>query len=284
LSAPLAFPPGAGVAVTRAEPAGGPLGRRLAERGARVVAWTTMAIAPPADPEAFARAVAGLDDWDWVVFTSAHAVEAVAALAPAPPRARLAAVGRSTAAALAAAGWSAARVPKTFSGEALVAAFESAGDAAGARVLFPAGSLARDTVELGLAALGAHVARVEAYRTLTAPLDGALCRAQVESGEVVAATFASPSAVNGLAAALGATLFRELLARLAVASIGPVTSAALGAHGQLPDAEAAESTFDALADAAARALAARGLRLEVHTHPPIERRPARARRSSGDRA
>ncbi len=268
--------------MTRAEPAGGPLGRRLAERGARPVAWTTMAIAPPADPAPFARAAAQLDAWDWIVFTSAHAVEAVAALAPAAPRARVAAVGRSTAAALAVAGWPVARVPKTFSAEALVAEFERAGDAAGARVLFPAGSLARDNVERGLTALGAAVERVEAYRTLAAPLDAAACRAAVAAGDVVAATFASPSAVAGLADALGHELFRDVLSSLAVASIGPVTSSALGAAGRLPDAEAAESTFDALADAAVRALAARGLRLEVHSQPPP--RPRRPRSPFGDRA
>lgn len=262
MSAPLRFPPGAGVAVTRAEPANGNLSRRLAERGARPVAWTTVAIAPPAEPEPLARAAARLDDWDWIVFTSAHAVEVFAALAPPPVRARVAAVGRATAAALAAAGWPVARLPKTYSGEALVAAFESAGDAAGARVLFPAGSLARDTVARGLGALGARVERVEAYRTLTQALDAEACRAAVEAGAVVAATFASPSAVEGLAASLGAPLFRELMARLAVASIGPVTSSALGATGRLPDAEAAESTFDALADAAARALAAHDARLD----------------------
>jgi len=273
VSPPVLFPVGAGVAVTRAEPAGGPLGRRLAERGGRPVAWTTTVIAPPADAEAFARAVRSLDSWDWVIFTSAHAVEAVAALEPASPRVRLAAVGRSTAAALADAGWAAARVPKSFSAEALVTAFERTGDAAGARILIPADSLAAEAVDRGLAALGAVVERVEAYRTRSAPLEAAACQAAVESGDVVAVTFASPRAVTGLAAALGSALFRELLASLAVTSIGPLTSAALGAHGQMPDAEAAESTFDALADAAARALATRGQRLAAHPH----RRRARPR-------
>ena len=245
--APRAAP---GIAVTRAEPAGGALATRLAARGARPVSWSALTFAPPADERPLAAALARLADFDWLVLSSAQAVAAVVARAAAPDSLRVATVGPGTAAACAAAGWPVHRVGRGPGAEALVEAFRAAGDAAGARVLYPAGDLARAALADGLAALGARVERVEAYRTLPAPLDAAACLADVESGRVAAATFASPSALEGLVAALGARAAARLLERVAVVSIGPTTSAALVAFGRPPDREATPSTLDGLADAA----------------------------------
>lgn len=247
---------GRGVAVTRAEPAGGALGARLEARGARVARWTTIALVPPADPAPFESALARLEEFDWLAVTSGHAVAALVERVAAPPASlALAAIGPATAAALEAAGWRVDRVGEGDGAEGLVAAFRAAGDAAGARVLYPASARARTTLEHGLAALGATVERVEAYRTLPVALDAAACRAEIESGAVEAVTFASPSALEGLAEALGDAELSELLARVAVASIGPTTSAALAAFGRAPDAEAEPSTLDGLVEAARVALA-----------------------------
>ena len=247
---------GRGVAVTRAEPEGGALGARLEARGARVVRWTTIALAPPADPAPFESALARLEEFDWLVVTSGHAVAALVERVVAPPASlALAAVGPATAAALEAAGWKVRRIGEGDGAEGLVAAFRAAGDAAGARILYPASARARETLEDGLAALGATVERVEAYRTLAVALDAATCRTEVESGAVEAVTFASPSALEGLAEALGRGELAQLLARVAVASIGPTTSAALAAFGRAPDAEAEPSTLDGLVEATRVALA-----------------------------
>ncbi len=249
---------GRGVAVTRAEGAAGALSRRLAAEGARPVSWSSIAIEPPADPGPLAAALARLASFDWIVLTSANAVGAVVARLAAPPAGvRVAAVGVGTAAELTAAGW---RVDLTGSGPGaveLVAALRAAGLGAGSRVLFPAGDRARPTLAGGLAAAGAAVERVEAYRTLSLAVDAARCAAQVERGEVEAVTFASPSAAEALARALGVSRFRQLLARLAVASIGPTTSAALTALGRTADAEASIATFDGLVAATAAALTPR---------------------------
>jgi uroporphyrinogen-III synthase len=239
-----------GVAVTRAEPADGPLAARLAARGLAAVSWSALAIAPPADERALASALGRLSEFDWLVLTSAQAVAAVAARAAAPHATRVAAVGPGTAAALAAAGWPVHRTGTGAGAEGLVEAFRAAGDAAGARVLFAAGDLAGPALEQGLAGLGVRVTRVEAYRTVPVALDATACRADVESGRVAAVTFASPSALGGLLAALGAEAAAGLLARVAVVSIGPTTSAALAAFGRTPDREASPSTLDGLADAA----------------------------------
>ncbi len=264
---------GRGVAVTRAEGAEGPLSRRLTARGARVVDWAATRCVPPADPRPLERAQAHLEDYDWVALTSARAVAPLVERRPAPPHGvRIAAVGASTAAELAARGWDADRIGEGPGAAALVEAFRVAGDAGGARILFPASSEARPALVEGLVALGASVDRVEAYRTLPSPLDATRCRHDVASGRVDAVTLASPSALAGLRAAFDENALLDLLSGLTLVSIGPTTSQALRELGREPDAEAAPSTFDGLVDAVARAFS-----------KPLSENPAAAAASAGGR-
>lgn len=251
---PAAALAGVGVVVTRDEPPGGPLAARLAAAGARVLHWPTVAIAPPADPQPLSRELAALASFDWLALTSVHAVEAVAARrATLPAKLRVAVVGASTAAAAEALGWRIDLLPSEFHTEALLASFTAAAadqNLAGCRILFPASDRAAAALPEGLTALGAEVVRVEAYRTRTADLDGARCLAEAARGAVDVVTFASPSAVEGLAAALGESGLATLLTHAAAAAIGPTTAGALLGRGRVPDAIASPATLDGLVAAA----------------------------------
>lgn len=220
-----------GVVVTRDEGPDGPLTGLLHARGLSVHRWPTIRIVPPEDPGPLDAALSRLHEFDWVVFTSPRAVAAVrdrVAAAPGEPgaRPRLAAVGESTAAALEEAGWSVDVVPGPQTGDALVAALLDAGMGPGTRVLFPASSIARDTVPDGLSEAGVVVARVEAYRTEPAPLDRDACREALETGAVGIVTFTSPSTVENLEAALGRELFELMKGRTRAVAIGPTTGEA----------------------------------------------------------
>lgn len=221
---------GVGVVVTRDEPGDGPLTTLLADRGFRVFHWPTIRTAPPEDPAPLDAALADLDAFDWAVFTSPRAADAVAGL-EAPPALRVAAVGEATAAALADVGWVADLVPETQTGEALVIALGEAGAGDGDRVFFPASAIARDTVPDGLERLGAEVTQVVAYRTEPAPLDVASCRTALESGAVEVLTFTSPSTVQNLQAGLGPRLFALAVRRTRAVAIGPTTAEAVRATG-----------------------------------------------------
>jgi uroporphyrinogen-III synthase len=238
------------VVVTRDEPPHGPLTRRLEAEGARVLAWPTIALEPPRDPAPLERALGRLEQYDWLLLTSPRAVAAVAArISRLPERLRVAAVGAATAAAAAELGWRVDRVPDEYHGEALAAAFAAAGDAAGARLLYPAADRAGEQLPDALATLGARVDRVEAYVVATAPLDPAARLAEAELGGVDAVTFASPSAVEGLAAALGERELARLLERAPAVVIGPATERALARRGLRPGATAHPSTLDGLVEA-----------------------------------
>lgn len=243
---------GAGVVVTRDEGPDGPLTRLLSERGLRVYHWPTIRIGPPADPAPLDAALAELDSFDWVVFTSPRAVAAVTARRRLPPEGvRVAAVGQATAASLEERGWRVTLVPPAQTGEALVGALLHGGLEAGARVFFPASAIARETVPDGLTEAGAEVIQVEAYTTEAAPLDREACRATLEAGGVSVITFTSPSTVENLARALGEELFGMAIERASAVAIGPTTAEAARAAGFRAVAMADPHSLEALAERAA---------------------------------
>src|SRR3954447_24618635 len=89
------------IVITRSEHQSDNLAAAFAAAGAWVELLPLLEIVPPADPRPLERAAAELALYDWVVFTSANAVEAFLPLAGALPSSlRIAAVGSATADAL----------------------------------------------------------------------------------------------------------------------------------------------------------------------------------------
>lgn len=245
-----------GIAVTRPGDSPGRLGELLREAGARVVHWPCIRFEPPGDPEPLAAAVRETDA-DWIAITSPRAahswLEAAGARARRTPAA---VVGPATAAVLEAAGWPVGRMADEHSAAGLLAAFAAAGDAAGARILFPCSDRASDELTDGLRRLGADVVRVTAYRTVTSAPSPDDVLGAARSGKVSVVTFASPSAVEGFLARADADRRREITARLAAAAIGPTTGDALAAVGWKASV-AADASLESLASAALRAADAR---------------------------
>lgn len=197
----------------------------LEREGASVRVWPTVAFDPPSDPETLRRAAERVHAYDWVVFTSVRSVEPlVASGAPPGEGTRVAAVGDATAEALRAAGWRVDAIGDE-GAHALVEAMAAAADLQATRVLFPASSRAAPTLEERLAARGARVDRIEAYRTRLVPPDPERVLADLGAGVDVVA-FASPSAVVSLARALG-DRWPDALGGAGCAAIGQSTRAAL---------------------------------------------------------
>ncbi|MFO7895221.1 MAG: uroporphyrinogen-III synthase [Longimicrobiales bacterium] len=249
--------------MTRDEGDDGPLTTLLADRGFRVLHWPTIRFDPPEDTGPLEAAMAALDAFDWAVFTSPRAVLATVAAARGygtlaeaeghalpvrPTELGVAAVGESTAASLADAGWVADVVPETATGEALLAALKEAGVGAGDRVFFPASEIARDVVPDGLERLGANVTRVVAYRTVVPPLDAARCRTELESGAARIITFTSPSTVQNLQEIVGPELFGRAVRVARAVAIGPTTADAVRGAGFDDVAVAKPHSLEGLAD------------------------------------
>jgi uroporphyrinogen III methyltransferase/synthase len=236
------------VVVTRARSQASALVDRLREVGAGTVELPVISVGDPADGGASLRSAAGtLDSYEWVVFTSANAVDALTSHlcdARAFGAVRVAAIGPGTAEALAQFGVVADLVPERFVAEGLLDAFperSSSGSPGAGRVLLPRAADARDVLPKGLEAKGWQVDVVEAYRTeRLRPAPEAL--EALRTAQVV--SFTSSSTVTG---------FLEVVDRSAVppivACIGPITADTARSLGLHVDVVAATHTIDGLVDA-----------------------------------
>jgi uroporphyrinogen III methyltransferase/synthase len=237
---------GVRVVVTRAAHQAEDLANLLEERGAEVLLFPVIAIAPPADPRALELAAEQANQYDWIVFTSANAIHAfVGAWQPgrSNSQARIATVGSATRAIAERAGLQVSLTPERYVAEALVESFRGE-NLAGRRILIPSAAVTRDVVAPALRARGAIVDVVEAYRNVIP--DGAATRAAEIFREPFPdwVTVASTSAVDNLVRLVGA----QTLANMRIASIGPVTSSAVHAHGLEVAAEALPHTVVGLAE------------------------------------
>lgn len=232
------------IVVTRPRAQAPALVQALRESGAEPVEVPVIAIVDPADGAAALRAAAArLATYDWVVFTSANAVERLVALLPDARSfggARIAAIGTGTAAALAAARLLPDLVPERFVGESLLAAFPPPA-ATPARVLLPSAAAARDVLPIGLREAGYDVDVVEAYRTDPGnPSPETLAAAA--GADAIA--FTSSSTVTEYLAVAGRNAVPPV-----VACIGPVTAATARENGLRVTIEAEVHTVDGLVTA-----------------------------------
>ena len=210
----------------------------LEQRGAHPLPYPCIDIAPALDPAPLDRALrqAAEGAFDWLVFTSANAVEAVDARLKALGMpagqlvgARVAAVGPGTAAAVAGTfGIAAQLCPEEYLAEALA---ERLVAQHAQRVLVPQAEQAREALVRILEANGVKVEAVTAYRTVLGS-GGVNVPGLLQGGRVDAVVFASPSAVDNMAVRFE----REngdwdLVRKACIACIGPVTSAAAGRRG-----------------------------------------------------
>lgn len=220
-----------------------------------MLAPTIRVVPAPSGPLDHAVGALARGDYAWVVFTSRAGVRAVArslsAAGPTPPvlRARVAAVGEGTAAALRELGVEPALVPGTFTTEALAEAMPPGTG----RVLLARADIAPVGLEPALAAKGWTPERVDAYRTRVATRLPAPAARALRDGPLDAVTFTSASTVRGFIAAAG-ELVGEDLRGVRVVCIGPVTAAEASASGLPVHAVGSPHTIEGLVEALERTL------------------------------
>ena len=224
--------------VTRAEHQADDLAAAFERAGARVELLPLLEVVPPADPRPLERAATELALYDWVVFTSANAVEAFLPLTGGafPDRVRVAVVGPATAEALRAFEIEPHLEAGRADAEGLVADL-APHVARRRRVLIPQAADARPALAEGLAAAGAEAITVVAYDKRLppeAPRRAAELFADDPLGWV---TFTSPRIVRHFAGLFGEDWPRRR-GGLAAVSIGPVTSDELRRQGVERIAEA----------------------------------------------
>jgi uroporphyrinogen III methyltransferase/synthase len=249
------------VLVTRPRDQAGEMVDRLSMLGAEAIEAPMIRIMPPQDPDPLQQAADNVQEFDWIVFTSANSVESFMSALLVGHRdvralkgPRLCAVGSGTAERLARYGVKADLIPDEFRGDAVVAAIAGSGPLEGIRVLVPRADIGRDVIAEGLRNAGALVNDVVAYRTVLEDAqqdDGPDVYRMLLDEAIDVVTFTSPSAVRNFASIYGREQTIDLLSHTVVAAIGPVTAEAAAHLGLVVTVQPTTSTIPALVDAIA---------------------------------
>jgi uroporphyrinogen-III synthase len=240
------------ILVTRPRRQADELARLLAARELEPVLVPTVEIDATSSAADLDAMLHGLDGAAWLVLTSANGAEAlVARLAfdgvRLPAGVRIAAVGPATSGALRAAGIHVDHVPDEYLTAAIV---DGLGNLDGTRVVLAHADASDPGLATALAARGAQVEEVVAYRTIEGP---ATSRDRLHAAlqhDLAGVAFASGSSVRGLTR-LASPIDRGRARTLPAFCIGPVTAAEARQSGFHVAAVAAEHTAVGLADAIA---------------------------------
>ncbi|MHB8503533.1 MAG: uroporphyrinogen-III synthase [Candidatus Acidiferrales bacterium] len=252
VSSPLA---GKTVVVTRAAAQSGKLAEALAARHAIVKLLPLVSFAPPEDFTEMDAALARMDSFDWIIFTSANAVQAVERRrrehsgdpSTILNHTRAAAVGPATAEEAEHAGFSVDYVATNHSGAGL--AEELRAELAGRSIFLPRSDRANADLPTALRRSGAVVTEVVAYRTLPPNADDREKVIDSLKGGVDGILFFSPSAVHNFLELVGRERLEALQGRAVMVAIGPATARALSAAGVQRIARAADTTTEAVVEA-----------------------------------
>ena len=231
------------ILVTRPRAQAADLSEKLAALGAEPVVFPTIDIAALDDYSALDRAIAQLETYQWIIFTSVNGVAAFwQRLAHAKKTGQtlndiqIAAIGPATARALNEVGVRAEFVPDEYVAERIL---DGMGDVAGQRILLPRADIAREALAIELERRGAIVDEIAAYRTLPAAPDPRGL-SELRCG-VDVITFTSSSTVRNFVALVGNETFGA-----AIACIGPITAQTAREAGLRVDVTASEYTTDGL--------------------------------------
>ena len=242
------------ILVTRASEKAERFAKQLEALGAQVERLPAIELAPVAHNGVFREMVKDSPNADWVFFTSPEGVGWLTRMLKRHRKdlrwlsgCHIGAIGSTTAAAIEAHGLHVDFIPKHFSQEGMLRDFPQR-VSRGKRALIFSAQESRDVLINGLRRQGMRVMKVPIYRNVVPKAltsgAGMLFR---EPFDFVTVT--SASCVEHLYEALRAFGKAPLFRRLRFASIGPVTSHRVRAHGGRIAVEARRSTIEGLMDA-----------------------------------
>jgi uroporphyrinogen-III synthase len=245
------------ILITRTRQQASTLAAELESRGAIPILIPTIELAPPDSFAALDSALAAIRSYDWLIFTSANAVDAFHRRAQfhrltAIPR-RIAVIGPATARAVEAIGLPVDLIPPKYVAESLAQSLIDQAltlHAPNSNMLLVRAEQARDILPQTLTAAGATLTIANAYRNQVPP------ESVTQLQELFSSPGHYPHAITFTSASTATNLFNllesagiTLPSNIALASIGPITSSALRDLGHQPTIEAVEPTIPSLIEA-----------------------------------
>ncbi|MBX3440275.1 MAG: uroporphyrinogen-III C-methyltransferase [Planctomycetaceae bacterium] len=242
------------IGITRPDGQADPQIARALALGADPVLMPVIRIEPVTDWTEIDAVIARLDQFDWIVWTSANGVRAllgrlwetggdVRRLAGR----KIAAIGSATAEAMAEFHLRADVVPEEFRAETLADALER--EMHGQRVLWARASRGRDVLPQRIAAAGGLVTELVVYRNEDAQALPETAAKALAEGGVDWVGLSSPSIARQFAALVPESVRRHLGTAIRLAAISPVTEQAARQAGLPISATAEIYTWDGIFDA-----------------------------------
>jgi uroporphyrinogen III methyltransferase/synthase len=230
----------------------------LQAQGAAVIAMPTLAITPPSSWAVLDRAIAELPSFDWLILTSANAVDYFCDRLLALGQdlrhlagVKIAVVGEKTAQRLASRGLHPDFIPPEFVADALVEQFPE--PVAGKRLLFPRVETGgRDVLVKQLSAQQAEVVEVAAYQSGCPPTIDLQSLSALEQHRIDGVCFTSSKTVLHFCQLLERAIgpeWHHCLEGVILASIGPQTSTTCREQLGRVDVEAQPHTLEGLTQA-----------------------------------
>ncbi|UCF79874.1 MAG: uroporphyrinogen-III C-methyltransferase [Candidatus Eiseniibacteriota bacterium] len=241
------------ILVTRTRAQAGRLSILLGERGAEVIEIPTISIEPPHSWAELDAELARIEEYDWLILTSANGVDSLLdrmeKLGVAPSRLRsirICTIGPATAERLAGAGIRVDAMPEKYVAEEVVRLFESM-DVTDRRILLPRAAATRDVLPRRLREMGADVTEVVAYRTVRPRGVRPSLMRLLSKRTLDCVTFTSSSTCSNFVALVGKDN-QKLLKAVKLFSIGPITTNTAHELGLRIAATASDYTIDGLVE------------------------------------
>jgi uroporphyrinogen III methyltransferase / synthase len=234
----------------------------LSAMGGTVLALPVLEAIEIEDKRLLDRSIESLNEYDWILFTSAYGVRIFmqrlkerAVDAPAGALPKLCAIGPATAAALKDFGYDASLIPERFLAEGVLEALGKyhggIRNMAGMRILMPRALQARELLPTALAEAGAQVDVVPCYQTVQGQIDAEVLF-QLHKKDPDLIVFTSSSAIRYLFEIIGREEAERMLLHSTVAVIGPITGHTAESYGKSPEIIPNESTAASLTEAIKR--------------------------------
>jgi len=241
------------IVVTRSRAQAPELIHRLAALGAEILQIPCIQTSPPENLEPLKDAILGLNEYDWLVFTSANGVRCFFDYfdkgfkdARDIGGVRIAAVGPGTAAVLHDKRLAVDVMPKQSTGIHVAKAMMADGDVENLRICILRAETANPELPRLLEEKGAIVDDIAVYRTVADPTESTTDSNLLVERGADWITFASGSTVEHFHTRFALPELLTKFPELKLASIGPETTKAIAALNLEPTVEAKDHTLDGL--------------------------------------
>ncbi len=239
----------------------------LEESGAEIIEFPTIEVVPPESFKKLDKSIDQIGTYDWLIFTSRNGVKYFFKRFFEKERdirdlkgLKICSIGRKTAAEVKKYGIKTDLIPDEFRAEGLLEAFSiqhsttsnkpttpHAKPLKGMKFLLPRAEVAREIFPEKVRQLGGEIDIPVAYRTIKPDFLGKRLRRFLEEGRISIATFTSAATFHNFREIMGEDA-DELLKRVTIAVIGPVTAKAVEKAGLKVHIMPKEATIEAMVE------------------------------------